>query len=56
VLPSARAVHLENREPDSHLGFIFQWVTMGQLLCIPMIAIGLIMIIRGYKRSSVASS
>ncbi len=44
------------REPDSHLGFIFQWVTMGQLLCIPMIAIGLIMIIRGYKRSSVASS
>ena len=37
------------REPDSHLGFIFQWVTMGQLLCIPMIALGVLMIIRGYK-------
>jgi len=37
------------REPDSHLGFIFQWVTMGQLLCIPMIALGAFMIIRGYR-------
>ncbi|MDH3771256.1 MAG: prolipoprotein diacylglyceryl transferase, partial [Nitrospirota bacterium] len=44
------------REPDSHLGFIFQWVTMGQLLCIPMIALGLMMIFRGYRRSSVPSS
>ena len=37
------------RQPDSHLGFIFQWVTMGQILCIPMIAGGLYMIIRGYR-------
>jgi len=44
------------REPDSHLGFIFQWVTMGQLLCIPMIALGLIMILRGYRRSVASTS
>ena len=43
------------REPDSHLGFIFQWVTMGQLLCIPMIALGLIMILRGYRTAKVSS-
>lgn len=29
------------REPDAHLGFIaFDWLTMGQLLCLPMIAGG----------------
>ena len=33
------------REPDGHLGFIaFDWVTMGQLLTLPMIAIGVIFI------------
>ena len=25
------------REPDSHLGFIFMNISMGQLLCLPMI-------------------
>ena len=40
------------REPDSHLGFIFQWVTMGQLLCFPMIGLGILMIIRGYKKTN----
>ena len=30
------------REPDSHLGFIFLNISMGQLLCLPMIIIGLI--------------
>ena len=30
------------REPDAHLGFIWlSWMTMGQLLSIPMIAIGI---------------
>jgi phosphatidylglycerol:prolipoprotein diacylglycerol transferase len=28
------------REPDAHLGFILGGVTMGQLLCLPMLAIG----------------
>ncbi|MGA1001938.1 MAG: prolipoprotein diacylglyceryl transferase family protein, partial [Litorivicinaceae bacterium] len=30
------------REPDAHLGFIWaNWMTMGQLLTFPMIAVGL---------------
>jgi phosphatidylglycerol:prolipoprotein diacylglycerol transferase len=29
------------REPDAHIGFIaFQWLTMGQLLSLPLIALG----------------
>ena len=37
------------RQPDSHLGFIFGSLTMGQLLCLPMILIGIGMLIRGYR-------
>ena len=30
------------REPDAHLGYIaFGWLTMGQLLSLPLIGIGL---------------
>ncbi|MDP9126894.1 MAG: prolipoprotein diacylglyceryl transferase [Pseudomonadota bacterium] len=29
------------REPDAQLGFLFAGATMGQLLCIPMIAVGI---------------
>ena len=40
------------RQPDSQLGFIFsQWLTMGQLLCLPMILPGIIFIIIAYKKS-----
>jgi len=28
------------REPDPQLGFIFAWITMGQILCLFMIAVG----------------
>ena len=28
------------REPDEHLGFLLEWVTMGQILSIPMILLG----------------
>ena len=28
------------REPDSHIGFIFMNISMGQVLCLPMILIG----------------
>ena len=32
------------REPDAHLGFIaFDWLTMGQLLSLPMVLIGLLL-------------
>ncbi|MBC6440871.1 MAG: prolipoprotein diacylglyceryl transferase [Rhodospirillales bacterium] len=34
------------REPDAHLGFIIGGATMGQLLCLPMIAIGIWLIKR----------
>ncbi len=39
------------RVPDAQLGYLaWGWVTMGQLLSIPMIVIGLIWIIRGYNK------
>ena len=34
------------REPDAHLGFIFEQLTMGQLLCIPMVLLGVLIIVR----------
>ena len=33
------------RQPDAHIGFIaLDWMTMGQLLCIPMLAFGLLLL------------
>jgi phosphatidylglycerol:prolipoprotein diacylglycerol transferase len=32
------------REPDAHIGYLFGFVTMGQILCLPMIAGGLVCI------------
>ena len=41
------------REPDRHIGFIaFDWMSMGQLLSLPMIALGLLLIGFGYSRQS----
>jgi phosphatidylglycerol:prolipoprotein diacylglycerol transferase len=38
------------REPDLHLGFLaFGWLTMGQLLCIPMLLLGIGLLVRAYK-------
>ena len=34
------------REPDAHLGYFFQYFTMGQLLCVPMILLGCWLIYR----------
>ena len=40
------------REPDGHLGFIAGgWLSMGMLLCLPMIALGLALLYRAYKKS-----
>ena len=39
------------REPDQQLGFLWGGATMGQLLSLPMFAVGVIMIMRGYLRS-----
>ncbi|HBY56141.1 MAG TPA: prolipoprotein diacylglyceryl transferase, partial [Coxiellaceae bacterium] len=39
------------REPDLQLGFIaFDWLTMGQLLSVPMIIVGIYLIKRGNIR------
>ena len=37
------------RAPDSHIGFdMFEWMTRGQLLCLPMIAFGVGLIVWGH--------
>ncbi len=39
------------REPDSHIGFdFFDWLTRGQLLSVPMIAIGALILLVSYLR------
>ena len=38
------------REPDQHLGFqALGWMTRGQLLCLPMIALGIYLIVTAYR-------
>ncbi len=44
------------RVPDAQLGYLaFGWVTMGQILCIPMIVGGLLLIWWAYNRDSAAN-
>jgi phosphatidylglycerol:prolipoprotein diacylglycerol transferase len=39
------------RMPDAHLGFVaFDWMTMGQILCLPMIVIGAGLVLYTYKQ------
>ena len=39
------------REPDAHLGFIaLDWLSMGQLLCLPMMAVGVFYLWRGHVK------
>mgnify|MGYP003643506638 CR=1 FL=1 len=39
------------RVPDAQLGYLaFGWLTMGQLLCIPMILLGALMMGQAYRR------
>ncbi|MEE9319422.1 MAG: prolipoprotein diacylglyceryl transferase [Granulosicoccus sp.] len=45
------------RQPDSHLGFIaFDWLTMGQLLSLPMILIGITMLLLAYRNQGKADA
>jgi phosphatidylglycerol:prolipoprotein diacylglycerol transferase len=40
------------REPDAHIGYLaFDWVTMGHLLSLPMILIGIAFFIYAYRRT-----
>ena len=43
------------REPDAHLGFLFNVITMGQLLSLPMAVIGLFLVVRGLTRRKAAA-
>ena len=39
------------REPDAHLGFVaFEWLTMGQLLSLPMLILGIGLILFAYRK------
>jgi phosphatidylglycerol:prolipoprotein diacylglycerol transferase len=39
------------RVPDSHLGYLaFDWLTMGQLLSLPMILAGVLLLALAYRR------
>jgi len=40
------------REPDAHLGFLFAGATMGQLLSLPLIALGLYLVVRAPRPSN----
>lgn len=41
------------RQPDMHLGFVaFDWLTMGQLLSLPMILLGSVLLFLAYGRST----
>lgn len=43
------------RQPDAHLGFIaFGWLTMGQLLCLPMIIGGVLLLGLAYRSRTAA--
>ena len=45
------------RAPDAHIGYDFGgWMTRGQLLSLPMLAVGLALIAYGYWRASAADS
>jgi len=40
------------REPDGHLGFVaFDWLTMGQLLSLPMLLLGGLLMLLAYRRT-----
>lgn len=50
---SARTIVEQFREPDNHIGFLYgtDFLTMGQLLSIPMVLVGLYLIFRPHKKS-----
>lgn len=43
------------RQPDAHLGYLaFDWVTMGQVLTLPMIVFGILFLVIAYRRNEYA--
>ena len=39
------------REPDAHLGFLLGGLTMGQLLSLPLVLIGIFLVVRSHARA-----
>ena len=38
------------RAPDSHIGYLaFEWLTMGQILSIPMLIFGVLIFFKSYR-------
>ena len=51
IYGTARSVIEFVRVPDEHLGYLAQgWVTMGQILSLPMIIVGVILLAVAYQR------
>jgi phosphatidylglycerol:prolipoprotein diacylglycerol transferase len=48
---SSRIIVERFREPDEHIGFIFSYVTMGQILSLPLIVVGLVVIFRSRNQA-----
>jgi phosphatidylglycerol:prolipoprotein diacylglycerol transferase len=46
---AARIISEFFREPDEYLGFLYGGATMGQLLCLPLIALGLWLLVRARR-------
>ena len=45
------------REPDMHIGFVaFNWLTMGQLLCLPMLVVGSLLLLFAYGKNRKANA
>ena len=45
------------RQPDTHLGFIaFGWMTMGQLLSVPLVILGIVLMTLAYKKQQRANT
>ena len=41
------------RQPDSHLGFLaFDWLTMGQLLSLPMVIVGMLIVAHAQRAAN----
>lgn len=43
------------REPDAYAGYYFGWMTKGQMLSLPMIVVGMILMVYAYRRRPVCN-
>ena len=46
-----RIIMEQFRQPDAHLGFYFDRITMGQILSVPLIIIGVVVLLKNYRRN-----